>query len=70
MPKRSENHARLLDPMGDHPELTPVRARHRFDERRLAEYLSQQIDPSFADLKVLQFEGGQSNPTFSLTLKI
>ena len=55
--------------MSDLPELTPVRERHRFDEGRLAEYLSQEIDPSFADLTVLQFEGGQSNPTFALDVK-
>lgn len=51
----------------DQPELTPVRETHRFDEQRLAEYLQGKLDRDFSDLIVLQFEGGQSNPTFQLS---
>jgi aminoglycoside phosphotransferase (APT) family kinase protein len=45
-------------------ELVPVREAHRFDERRLAEYLAGSL-PGFAGAMTLrQFQGGQSNPTF------
>ena len=45
-------------------ELVPVREGHRFDERRLAEYLAQAL-PGFAGaMELRQFQGGQSNPTF------
>ena len=53
--------------LSDQPELTPVREKHRFDEKRLAEYLQGRLDQDFSDLTVLQFEGGQSNPTFQLS---
>jgi aminoglycoside phosphotransferase (APT) family kinase protein len=45
------------------PEVTPVRAAHRFDERALAAFLDQRLGGS-APLRIAQFEGGQSNPTF------
>jgi len=45
------------------PEITPVRAAHRFDERALAEFLDQRLGGS-VPVRVAQFEGGQSNPTF------
>ena len=46
--------------------LRPVRDAHRFDEARLAAYLSDHL-PGFAPpMTVRQFEGGQSNPTFLL----
>jgi aminoglycoside phosphotransferase (APT) family kinase protein len=47
------------------PEITPVRAAHRFDERTLASFLDARLGGSVA-LRVAQFEGGQSNPTFLL----
>ena len=41
-----------------------VREAHRFDEARLADYLSTHL-PGFAGpLRVRQFSGGQSNPTY------
>jgi aminoglycoside phosphotransferase (APT) family kinase protein len=44
-----------------------VTERHRFDEKRLADHLSQHL-PGFAGpLEVRQFQGGQSNPTYLLT---
>jgi aminoglycoside phosphotransferase (APT) family kinase protein len=43
-----------------------VRAAHRFDEQRLLEYLSQNIDGFDGPLTVRQFKGGQSNPTYRL----
>jgi aminoglycoside phosphotransferase (APT) family kinase protein len=45
------------------PEITPVRAAHRFDERALASFLDARLGGSLP-LRVAQFEGGQSNPTY------
>jgi aminoglycoside phosphotransferase (APT) family kinase protein len=45
----------------------PVREAHRFDETRLAQWLSRQIEGYQGPLKVEQFQGGQSNPTYLLT---
>jgi aminoglycoside phosphotransferase (APT) family kinase protein len=47
--------------------LTPVRDAHVFDEGRLTDYLTAHIDGCRGPLRILQFEGGQSNPTFHLT---
>ena len=44
-----------------------VRAAHRFDEARLAAYLSEHVAGFEGPLTVRQFEGGQSNPTYFLT---
>lgn len=46
------------------PELTPVREKHRFDETALRTYLQENMEADFSSMKVLQFEGGQSNPTY------
>lgn len=40
--------------------------RHRFDERRLERHLSAHITDFRGPLKVQQFRGGQSNPTYLL----
>ena len=48
-------------------KLTPVRDAHRFDENALNEYLKNYLEGYAGSLKVQQFEGGQSNPTFLLT---
>ena len=47
------------------PEITPVRAAHRFDEGALASFLDARLGGKVA-LRVAQFEGGQANPTFLL----
>ena len=47
--------------------LTPVRAAHVFDVARLADYMTANVADFRGPLSVLQFEGGQSNPTFHLT---
>ncbi len=39
---------------------------HRFDEKRLESFLKDRIEP-FDRLRVQQFQGGASNPTFLLT---
>src|SRR5919106_1495686 len=54
--------------MSELPEnLTPVRAAHVFDEARLADYMKTHVDGYRGLARVLQFEGGQSNPTFHIT---
>jgi aminoglycoside phosphotransferase (APT) family kinase protein len=47
-------------------KLTPVREAHRFDQAALAEYLKPQLAGFGEPFEILQFEGGQSNPTFLL----
>lgn len=44
--------------------LRPVSDAHRFDEARLAAFLSERLPGFAAPMTVRQFEGGQSNPTF------
>ncbi|WP_420439720.1 phosphotransferase [Candidatus Palauibacter sp.] len=47
--------------------LGPVTTTHAFDERRLADYLCACGLPEFGGgLTVLQYQGGQSNPTYRL----
>jgi len=54
--------------MSELPEnLTAVRPAHVFDEQRLAAYMKSNVDGFRAPIRVLQFEGGQSNPTFHVT---
>ena len=48
-------------------KLIPVRDAHRFDEARLTEYLEAHLEDFKGPLRVQQFEGGQSNPTFLLS---
>jgi len=43
-----------------------VAERFRFDEKRLAEYLSAHAEGFRGPLEVRQFKGGQSNPTYQL----
>ena len=48
-------------------KLIPVRNAHQFDEARLTEYLATHLEGFKGPLRVQQFEGGQSNPTFLLS---
>lgn len=48
-------------------ELTDIRAAHRFDEAALGAYLTRHLPDFVGPLRIRQFEGGQSNPTFQLT---
>lgn len=43
-----------------------VRQAHRFDEQRLLDYLSSRVESFRGPLKIRQFKGGQSNPTYLL----
>jgi aminoglycoside phosphotransferase (APT) family kinase protein len=52
--------------MNTEAKLTPVREAHRFNEAVLAEYLKAEMDGFSEPFSILQFEGGQSNPTFLL----
>jgi len=44
----------------------PVREMHRFDEGALLRFLTERVPGFQGPLVVRQFEGGQSNPTFTL----
>ncbi|MEM7363627.1 MAG: phosphotransferase family protein [Pseudomonadota bacterium] len=58
----------MNDPAINHqPVLTPVHEAHRFDEDRLAAYLVRHIDDFTGDMKLEQYVGGTSNPTFHIT---
>ncbi|MEW6271248.1 MAG: phosphotransferase [Thermodesulfobacteriota bacterium] len=48
-------------------DVGPVADRHRFDEQALARWLERQLEGWRGPLRVQQFAGGQSNPTFFLT---
>src|SRR5690625_4914947 len=52
--------------MSSQPVLVPPLEAHRFDENALREYLAPRLEGFDGELKVLQFQGGQSNPTFML----
>jgi aminoglycoside phosphotransferase (APT) family kinase protein len=54
--------------MQDMPELTAVRPAHRIDEAALAEYLEAHVPRLKGPLQLQQFEGGQSNPTYLLSV--
>ncbi len=45
----------------------PVEERHRFDEARLSAWMSGHVEGFEGPLRVEQFRGGQSNPTFKLS---
>src|SRR5581483_1437454 len=44
----------------------PVEERHRFDELRLEAWMREHVEGFEGPLVVLQFKGGQSNPTYRL----
>ena len=44
----------------------PVEERHRIDEARLAGWMRDHVEGFAGPLTVLQFKGGQSNPTYRL----
>lgn len=45
----------------------PVRDNHRFDETRLYDWMTDHVSGFVGPLRVEQFKGGQSNPTYRLT---
>jgi aminoglycoside phosphotransferase (APT) family kinase protein len=44
----------------------PLRERHKFDPRRLEEWMRANVDGFRGPLDVAQFKGGQSNPTYKV----
>ncbi|MCP3392298.1 phosphotransferase family protein [Bradyrhizobium sp. CCGB12] len=44
----------------------PVEGRHRIDENRLDRWMRKHVDGYTGPLTILQFQGGQSNPTYRL----
>ncbi len=56
----------LLDRQAEFSGTRDVREAHRFDEAALAEYLAGHIAGFAGPVKVEQFKGGQSNPTYKL----
>jgi len=48
------------------PALVPVLPNHRFDETRFVQYLREHLPGFGRDCAILQFQGGQSNPTFHI----
>ncbi len=62
----SESAWRVSVTQDDNAGTTPVRAAHRFDEARLAEWMAENIRDYAGPLSVEQFKGGQSNPTYKL----
>ena len=51
------------------PETTDVRKGHKFDQEKLFEYLRPRLPHLDDEIEIRQFEGGQSNPTFSVGCK-
>ncbi len=49
------------------PETVDVLPQHRFDEEKLAAYLTSHLPEFGGAFELSQFQGGQSNPTFLLT---
>ena len=47
--------------------VSEVRDAHRFDEARLAAWMAEHVEGFAGPLRVEQFKGGQSNPTYALT---
>ncbi|MGK2741368.1 phosphotransferase family protein [Tepidicaulis sp. LMO-SS28] len=43
-----------------------VHDKHKFDEKRLADYMAKHVEGYEGPLEVRQFKGGQSNPTYQL----
>jgi aminoglycoside phosphotransferase (APT) family kinase protein len=57
-----------MDSYDDYIGTMPVREPHRFEEARLAAWLEAHVPDCRGPLVVEQFKGGQSNPTYRLTL--
>ena len=53
----------MIEHVGD---TIPVRTQHRFDELALARWLRENVPGFELPMRVEQFEGGQSNPTYKL----
>jgi aminoglycoside phosphotransferase (APT) family kinase protein len=52
--------------VGEFLGTAPVREVHRFDEMRLARWMVDHVKEFRGPLEIVQFKGGQSNPTYKL----
>src|SRR5262245_28723894 len=64
--RRLRSRRRTEMPIGQ--ETTEVRPNHRFDEASLERYLRERMPDLRGKFSVVQFLGGQSNPTFLVTV--
>ena len=55
-----------MDRSAQNSGTSEVRSTHRFDEARLESWLGQNVEGFAGPLRVEQFKGGQSNPTYKL----
>jgi len=55
-----------MDRSAQNSGTSEVRSAHRFDEARLADWMSREVEGYAGPLRVEQFKGGQSNPTYKL----
>ncbi len=57
----------MTEPTSSQPPVRDVVPAHRFDEAKLAAWMTEAVDGYVPPLRVQQFQGGASNPTFLLT---
>jgi hypothetical protein len=50
----------------EYADVKPIEERHRINEAGLDRWMRQNIEDYLGPLNVLQFKGGQSNPTYRL----
>ena len=56
----------MVDRQAQNTGTRKVRQPHRFDEARLEDYMASHVESFRGPLRVSQFKGGQSNPTYLL----
>lgn len=57
----------MAEANSDFAGTTPVREQHRFDEASLARWMAAHVPGFSGAMRVEQFKGGQSNPTYRLS---
>jgi aminoglycoside phosphotransferase (APT) family kinase protein len=56
----------MSDPLGAPSDAGEIREGQRFDETKLADWMAANVQGYRGPLRILQFKGGQSNPTYKL----
>ena len=56
-----------MDRTAENSGTIPVRDAHRFDVARLEAFMEREVEGFAGPLRIEQFKGGQSNPTYKLT---
>lgn len=64
--ERSHQGRHVTDPRMEDESTGPVRPGHRFNDERLSAWMTGNVPGYRGPLQVLQFKGGQSNPTYKL----